>query len=172
MAQSSVSLANWTSTTRCVENPGRVVLESNLRRRHEVRFVPTLLSDDGETLYSAFAHAPTMIVTTPSVDRHYGAMLRQVVRRFGNDNRCGYHVLECSEQSKGIHLSLKICELALDSNLRRGGAIVAVGGGRMPRRGRAGFGDLPPRGPSYQGSDDSDLTRLRTLCCSLSGARR
>lgn len=129
MAQSSTPLVHWTSSTRCAEAPGSIVLESNLRRRYEVKFAPTLLSDNGETLYDALVHAPTMILTTPSVDRHYGVMLRQVVRRSGGGNPCSYHVLECREQSKNIKQSLKICELALDANLRRGGAIVAVGGG-------------------------------------------
>jgi len=129
MAQSSTPLVHWASSTRYVEAPGGIVLESNLRRRHEVKFAPTLLSDDGEPLYNALANAPTMIFTTPSVDRHYGAMLRQVVRRFGGENPCGYHVLECREQSKDIQQSLKICEIALEANLRRGGTIVAVGGG-------------------------------------------
>ncbi|AOI40547.1 2-epi-5-epi-valiolone synthase [Burkholderia oklahomensis EO147] len=104
-------------------------MESNLRRRHEIQFTPTLLSDGGETLRNALADTPTIIVTTPSVDWHYGAMLRQVIRSFDRGNPCGYHVLECREQSKDIHQSLKICELALDANLRRGGTIVAVGGG-------------------------------------------
>ncbi|MCK4120521.1 sedoheptulose 7-phosphate cyclase [Ralstonia pseudosolanacearum] len=104
-------------------------MESNLRRRHEVRFTPTLLSGDGEALYEALRHAPALIVTTPSVDRLYGTTLRDVVHRYGNTKSCGYHVLECREHAKDIHQTLKICELALEANLRRGGTIVAVGGG-------------------------------------------
>jgi 3-dehydroquinate synthase len=52
-----------------------------------------------------------------------------VVRRFGQATPCGYHVLGCREDAKDMHHTLKICELAIDANLRRGGTIVAVGGG-------------------------------------------
>lgn len=129
MVQSSVPPAHWTSSTRCMEVQGSVVLQSNLQRRHEVKFTPELLKDDGEAIYDAIAHAPALMLTTPSVDRLYGAKLRQVVRRFGHSKPCGYHVLECREDTKDMHQTLKICELALDENLRRGGTIVAVGGG-------------------------------------------
>lgn len=129
MVQSSVSRSNWTSNTRYVEEPGSIVLESDLRRRHEIRFTPTLLSDNGETLCEALSHGPAMILTTPSVDRYYGAILRRVAHRSGNDGPCTYHVLECREPSKDIHQCLRICDLAFDANLRRGGTLVAVGGG-------------------------------------------
>lgn len=129
MVQSSVPPVHWTSSTRCMEVQGSVVLQSNLQRRHEVKFTPELLKDDGEAIYEAIAHAPALMLTTPSVDRLYGATLRQVVRRFGHAKPCGYHVLECREDAKDMHQTLKICELALDANLRRGGTIVAIGGG-------------------------------------------
>ena len=129
MVQSSVPPAQWTSTTRCMEVKGSVVLQSNLQRHHEVKFTPELLKDDGEAIYKAIAHAPALLVTTPSVDRLYGAKLRQVVRRCSHATPCGYHVLGCREDAKNMHETLKICELAIDGNLRRGGTIVAVGGG-------------------------------------------
>ena len=129
MDQSSVSRSNWKSSTRYVEEPESVILESNLSRRHEVKFTPALLSDNGETLCKALSGAPAMIVTTPSVDRYYGAVLRQVAHRSGNGDPYAYHVLECREPSKDIHRCLQICDLAFDANLRRGATLVAVGGG-------------------------------------------
>lgn len=129
MAQSSVHPAHWTSSTRYTEASGRVVLESNLGRRHEVIFAPALLRDEGVMLYGAISHSPALIITTPSVDRLYGATLRKVAQRFGNAKPCGYHVLECREHAKDIQQTLRICEIALDANLRRGGTIVAIGGG-------------------------------------------
>lgn len=129
MVQSSVSSTKWTSNTRYVEEVGKLILESDLRRRHEVRFAPTLLSDNGETLCEVLSSAPALILTTPSVDRFYGEVLRRVVQRSGNNAPCAYHVITCREPSKDIHHCLRICELAFDANLRRGGTLLAVGGG-------------------------------------------
>ncbi|AHI66373.1 sedoheptulose 7-phosphate cyclase [Burkholderia thailandensis] len=129
MAESYLHPAHWTSSTRFTEAPGRVVMESNLGRRHEVKFAPALLRDDGEMLFEAISHAPALIITTPSVDRYYGRTLRKVVQRFGGRHACDYHVLECRENAKDIQQTLNICEIALNANLRRGGTIVAIGGG-------------------------------------------
>lgn len=129
MIKNSDATQSWTSSTQYIEERSGATLDSNLRRRHEVRFSPALLSGDGETLCNVLSRTPAMILTTPSVDRHFGALLRAIVSRSRGDNPCGYHVIECREHTKDIRQCLEICALAFDAKLPRGGTLVAIGGG-------------------------------------------
>jgi 3-dehydroquinate synthetase len=73
--------------------------------------------------------SPILIVTTPSVERLYGAQIRAYLATLDPGARISFMVLACTETDKNIGQVLDICETAAKAGLARQSQIVCFGGG-------------------------------------------
>lgn len=104
----------------------RLIMDSTLSRRHEVVFATGFLDDPTPSL---MLDAPVLVVTTPTVYRHYGAAIERYFSRSGHAPQRRIEVLNVTEASKELVAVSQVCDWAQSMNLRRGGQMVAVGGG-------------------------------------------
>ncbi len=103
-----------------------VELSARLERSLSVRFTSDVFAPDNGLLDELLRPAP-LVVTTPSVERHFGAAMRRwfAARRPG----ARFLTLRCREANKNMELVLRVCREAGAHGLARRGQIVAVGGG-------------------------------------------
>lgn len=121
------SFSSKSSVTLSTVLDRRIQLQTALLQQHEVVFADHLLAAGSDT--SWLLQAPSLVVMTPSITRLYGDAIERCFERsdFTSQNR--FFVLQTHEAEKSADAALKVCQHALDMNLRRGGQIVAIGGG-------------------------------------------
>lgn len=89
-----------------------------------------ILSLQNMTLANALRRdAPVLIVSTPSVDRIYGARLQEYLSTNVPRTAISFMVLACSETKKTMEQVLAVCQRAAEARLARRSQIVCFGGG-------------------------------------------
>lgn len=98
--------------------------------RYEVRMSPGLLADDNHALAAALdVESSLLVVTTPTVDRIYGAQIRRYLELHVPGCSKTHVVLPCTESDKSIEKVLEVCTRAAEAGLARRSQILCVGGG-------------------------------------------
>src|SRR5262245_37088590 len=98
-------------------------LSSNEAVSFDVFFAPDLANSYGARLQNVIAGRRSLLITTPTVSRLYGA--RALLRHTGIQ----VQVLALSERTKAIEAVLEVCRLAQELRLDRRSVLVAFGGG-------------------------------------------
>lgn len=93
---------------------------------YDVQVVPGLLERDPNPLLTAIGSRRALVVTTPTVERLYGPVLRRLVGTAGDVT---VHVMVSGEQAKTMTAALELCTAAQDAGLGRRDVVVAFGGG-------------------------------------------
>ncbi len=104
----------------------RVVCESVLPS-YDVCIIEDLLGVNSFFLARALADCKSLVVTTPTVDRIFGARLRNALTSWELDAEV--LVVPCTEASKSPETVLEVCRVAADRRLGRNDALVSFGGG-------------------------------------------
>jgi 3-dehydroquinate synthase len=104
----------------------RVVCESVLPS-YDVCIVEDLLGSNSFYLARALCDCKSLVVTTPTVDRIFGARLRNALNSWELDAEV--LVLPCTEASKSPETVLDVCRTAVDRGLGRNDVLVSFGGG-------------------------------------------
>lgn len=119
----------WSSQTRFSKDENEMVLTSTLERQQAIVFADDILADNDRTLRNQLFFTPSLIVTTPTVQKLYGDAILKKIAQDCLGTSCKFLVLESVEKTKSIEQALKVCEAALSMNLKRRGQIVGFGGG-------------------------------------------
>src|SRR5512140_34468 len=101
-------------------------LRCEARRGYRVRLCDSLLDASSGTLAEALADRKAIVVTTPTVDRLYGAALRGALK---GTSVASTLVLDLREESKSLQSVEQVCREALAHGLDRRAVLVAFGGG-------------------------------------------
>ena len=101
-------------------------MECEARSQYKVLFCDSLLGDDSAVLQEAIGDRKALLVTTPTVDRMYGAAMRAALKR---TNTVSTLVLSAREETKSMELVESVCKEALSHGLNRRGLLIGFGGG-------------------------------------------
>ena len=105
-------------------------VRTSLDESYQVVCQTGVLSPQDRTLANVLsADQPVLVVTTPSVDRFYGGLVRQYFAANGPPGAVSFMVLSCSEMQKSTDQVLTVCARAAEAGLARRSSIVCVGGG-------------------------------------------
>ncbi|MDP9148856.1 MAG: iron-containing alcohol dehydrogenase [Myxococcota bacterium] len=115
-ADDSDSEASWTSLS----------MDCEARSLYRVDLCDPLLRPGSTVLREVAAGRKTLVVTTPSVEGHYGAALRAMLTDLDN---VATLVLGVREETKSLDLVATVCKEALAHGLNRRGLLIGVGGG-------------------------------------------
>src|SRR6267378_8534009 len=101
-------------------------MDCEARSQYSVRFCDSLLGDDSTVLQEAMDDRKALLVTTPAVDRMYGAAMRAALNK---TNTVSMLVLNAREETKSMELVESVCNEALLHGLNRRGLLIGFGGG-------------------------------------------
>jgi len=101
-------------------------MDCEARSQYKVLFCDSLLGDDRTVLQEAIEDRKALLVTTPTVDRMYGAAMRAALKR---TNTVSTLVLSAREETKSMELVESVCKEALSHGLNRRGLLIGFGGG-------------------------------------------
>ena len=101
-------------------------MDCEARSQYKVLFCDSLLGDDRTVLQEAIEDRKALLVTTPTVDRMYGAAMRAALKR---TNTVSTLVLNAREETKSMELVESVCKEALSHGLNRRGLLIGFGGG-------------------------------------------
>jgi len=101
-------------------------MDCQARSHYSVRFCDSLLRDDSTVLQWAIGDRKALLVTTPTVDRMYGAAIRAALKKA---NSVSMLVLNAREETKSMELVDSVCKEALSQGLNRRGLLIGFGGG-------------------------------------------
>jgi len=101
-------------------------MDCEARSQYKVLFCDSLLGDDRTVLQEAIEDRKVLLVTTPTVDRMYGAAMRAALKR---TNTVSTLVLSAREETKSMELVESVCKEALSHGLNRRGLLIGFGGG-------------------------------------------
>ncbi|HEY4882589.1 MAG TPA: sedoheptulose 7-phosphate cyclase [Myxococcales bacterium] len=101
-------------------------MDCQARSHYSVRFCDSLLRDDSTVLQWAIGDRKALLVTTPTVDRMYGAAMRAALKKA---NSVSMLVLNAREETKSMELVDSVCKEALSQGLNRRGLLIGFGGG-------------------------------------------
>jgi 3-dehydroquinate synthetase len=97
------------------------------QRSYDVHLVEGLLDQHLDLLCSLIRHRRALLITTPTVAKLYGPVLRGRLRAAGVD--IPELVLDCTESTKTLPQVQKVCEEAYRQGLDRTAVLIGVGGG-------------------------------------------
>jgi len=101
-------------------------MDCEARSQYRVLFCDSLLKGHGTVLEEAIEDRKALLVTTPTVDRMYGAAMRAVLKK---TNTVSTLVLNAREETKSMELVATVCKEALSHGLNRRGLLIGFGGG-------------------------------------------
>src|SRR2546423_125064 len=101
-------------------------MDCEARSQYRVLFCDSLLKGHGTVLEEAIEDRKALLVTTPTVDRMYGAAMRAVLKK---TNTVSTLVLNAREETKSMELVAAVCNEALSHGLNRTGLLISFGGG-------------------------------------------
>jgi 3-dehydroquinate synthase len=96
------------------------------RTAYTVRFCDSLLLPGDSPLLEAIGDRKALLVTTPTVDRMYGAAVRALLRK---TNAASVLVLDPREETKSMDFVQRVCSEALAHGVNRRGLLISFGGG-------------------------------------------
>lgn len=99
----------------------------HLNHEYRINIIDGILDSNNSSLARAINGSRALVVTTPTVYKHYGKRFIQQARMQGLNFVC--EVLELKEGKKTIESVEKICELSLTHGLGRSDVLIAFGGG-------------------------------------------
>lgn len=100
-----------------------VPMDCEARTSYDVRFADLF---HGPALQEALADRKALLVTTPTVDRLYGAAMREALRK---TNTVSTLVLDVREETKSMKYVEAVCAEAMAHGLNRKGLLIGFGGG-------------------------------------------
>ena len=101
-------------------------MECEAQTAYGVQFCDSLLGPGSTAVEEAVGDRRAILVTTPTVDRLWGAGMRAALAK---TDTVAYLVLDVREETKSIDLVEKVCAAALSHGLSRRGLLIAFGGG-------------------------------------------
>lgn len=101
-------------------------MDCNTGSQYRVSLSDSLLSPGSTGLQEAIGDRKALLITTPTVNRLYGAAMRGVLAK---TNTVATLILDVSEASKSMELVQVICQAALEHGLNRRGLLLGFGGG-------------------------------------------
>lgn len=96
------------------------------QQSYEVSLIDGLLLPSTSALADAIGERKAILVTTPNVDRLYGAAMRALLEK---TNTLATVVLPAREDTKSLELVKTVCREALFHGLNRRGLLIGFGGG-------------------------------------------
>ncbi|VAW84371.1 3-dehydroquinate synthase [hydrothermal vent metagenome] len=107
-------------------NP-RHQMSCELKREYHVNFTDGILESTSSLLTQTVRHNRVLVITTPTVYKHYGERFVRLAQEQGLD--LVFEVLSLTEQTKTFESVEKICEWSQHYNLGRSDILIAFGGG-------------------------------------------
>lgn len=105
---------------------GVIRMRPTTAQTQEVVFTRDVLATGNPLLRDCLGGRTALIVVSPSIDRLYGAQIKEY---FATERGVGYMVLHCTEASKTLGAAIEVCERATELGLHRMSPIIAIGGG-------------------------------------------
>jgi 2-epi-5-epi-valiolone synthase len=115
------ALANWPPSQTY-----RLACDSSVPT-YEVCLIEDLLGANSHFLARILTHRKSLIVSTPTVERLFGARLQKALEAWELDAEV--FVLACNEATKSVEQVFGICQAAMDRRLGRTDVLVSFGGG-------------------------------------------
>jgi 3-dehydroquinate synthetase len=103
-----------------------VSMDCETRSKYKVLLCDSLLRPGSCVLQEALGDRKALLVTTPTVDRLYGAAMREALKK---TNTVSTLVLEVREETKSMQFVERVCAEALSHRLNRRGLLIGFGGG-------------------------------------------
>jgi len=102
-------------------------MSCELNREYQISLTDGILDPTGTLLAQAVQQNRALVITTPTVYKHYGKRLIRMAQAQGLDLVC--EVLSLTEQTKTFASVEQICEWSQHYNLGRSDILIAFGGG-------------------------------------------
>jgi 3-dehydroquinate synthetase len=102
-------------------------LDCDVDRRLDVFMADGLANGNCATLGEIVAGKRVFVVTTPTVERHYGDSFARLLER--SSSECAHICLPLTEKNKDLATVMRVCEAVQHFDLDRHGLLIGFGGG-------------------------------------------